>query len=44
MSKFIGSFWLVICVMYIFDMLEPTGFGMIMTSLMLAIYSFNEKK
>jgi len=44
MNKFIGSLWLLICVMYIFDMLEPTGFGMIMTTFILAVYSFTDKK
>lgn len=44
MNKITGSLWLLIWVMYIFDMLEPTGFGMIMTTLILSIYSFNDKK
>lgn len=44
MNKFIGSLWLLICVMYVFDMFEPTKFGMIMTTFILSIYSFNDKK
>lgn len=44
MNKFIGSLWLIVCIMYIFNMLEPTRFGMIMTTFILSIYSFSDKK
>lgn len=44
MSNFIGFFWLLVGAMYIFDMLESTQFGTIMMCLLLALYSFLDKK
>lgn len=44
MNKFLGCLWLFISVMYIFNMLELVRFHVIMMSLILAFYSFNDKK
>lgn len=44
MNKILGSMWLVICAMYVFDMLELVRFHVIMMSLLLAFYSFTDKK
>lgn len=43
MSKIIGFLWLFIGVIYIFDMLEPTRFTVIIMCLCLAVYEFTNK-
>lgn len=44
MNKFLGYLWVFIGMLYFFDKLEPTQFGTVMMAILLALYSFNDKK
>ena len=44
MSNLIGFFWVIVAVMYVFDILMPTQLGTILMCLLLAVYSFLDKK
>ena len=44
MNKILGFLWLSIGTMYLLDTLEPTRLGTVLLCVLLATYSFTDKK